>query len=62
MKPVHQLQIRPTVHNYRAPPTIFPTYVRVHTVLWECSERQTDRHTDGCDQYTFHLGYASREI
>ena len=29
-----------------APPTILPTYIRVHGVVWECSEGQTDSHTD----------------
>jgi len=32
--------------------------------VWECGDGQTDRHTDGLDQYAFRLGYASgsREI
>ena len=40
--------------------TIPLTYIWVHAVVWERSEGQTDRHTDGHDQYTFCLGYASR--
>jgi len=44
-KPMHRLQICPTVHTYRAPPTIPPSYIRVHAVVWECGERQTDRCT-----------------
>ena len=47
-------------------PTILPTYIRVRVVVWECGEgqtdRQSDRHTDGRDQYTFRLGYASSEM
>jgi len=35
----------------------------VHAVVWECGkgqkDSQTNRHTDGHDQYTFCLGYAS---
>jgi len=45
-KPVHRLQIRPIVHNYRAPPSIPPSYIRVRAAVWECGEGQTDRHTD----------------
>ena len=41
-KPVHRLQIRPIMHNYKEPPTIPPTYTRVRAVVWECGERQTD--------------------
>jgi len=62
MKPVQQLQIRPKVHNKKAYSTILLSYIRVRAVVWECGEGQTDRHTDGCDQYTFHFGYASREM
>jgi len=40
-KPVHRLQIRPTVHPYHS-----PTYTRVGAVVRECSEGQTDRQTD----------------
>jgi len=50
-------------------PTIPPSYTRVHAVVWECGEGQTDthtdrhtRHTDGRGQYTFRLGYAAREM
>jgi len=42
--------------------TIAPSYIRVRAVAWECDEGQTDRHTDGRDQYTFRLDYASREM
>jgi len=44
-KPVHQLQICPIVHNYRAPHTILPTYIWVRAVVWEWSEGQTHTHT-----------------
>jgi len=65
MKPVHRLQIRPTVHNYRVPPTT--PQVTCGSVQWcgnAARDRQTDTHThtDGRDQYTFRLGYASRAI
>ena len=61
---VHRLQIRPIMHKQTAPPTIPPSYIRVRAVMWECGEEQTDRHSDGRDQYTFclALGYASREM
>jgi len=54
-KPIHGLQIRPTVHNWRAPPTIPPSYIRVCAVvgMQRGTDRQTDRQTDGCDQYIF---------
>ena len=43
-----------------------PAYIRVRAVVWECGERQidiqTDKHTVGRGQYTFRLGYASREM
>jgi len=45
-KPVHRLQICPTLHNYRAPTTIPPSYIRVCAVMWECGEGQTDTQTD----------------
>jgi len=44
-KPVHRLQICPIVHNYRAPPTIPPCYIRVRAVVWECGEGHTHRQT-----------------
>ena len=44
-KPVHRLQIRPIVHNYRASPTIPPLYIRFHAVVWQCGEGQTDTQT-----------------
>jgi len=52
----------PNRHQLDGTPTIPPSYIRVHAVVWECGEGQTDRHTDGRGQYTFHLGYASREV
>ena len=39
-----------------------PSYIRVHAVVLECGNGQTDRHTDGRDHYTFLLGYALREV
>jgi len=45
MKPVHRLQIRRIVHNYRAPPTIPSTNIWVHAVVWECSKGQTNTQT-----------------
>jgi len=49
------------MHSERVPPTI-PSQLnaRVRAVVWECGEGQTD--TDGRDQYTFRLGYASHEM
>ena len=35
-KPMHRLQIRPTVHNQRAHPTIPRSYTRVRAIVWEC--------------------------
>jgi len=35
-----------------------PTYIQVRAVVWELDEGQTDAR----DQYTFRLGYASREM
>jgi len=61
-KPVHQLQMCKVVHNYMAPPTILPSYIRVRGVVWEWAKGQTDRYTDGSDQYTFPFSYAWREI
>ena len=43
-------------------PTISLTYIRVRAVVWGCGEGQTHGHTDGCDQYTFRLGYDAREM
>ena len=45
MKPVHRLQIHSILHNYRAPLSIPPSYIRVCIVVWECGEEQTDTHT-----------------
>jgi len=39
-----------------------PKQHRVGAVVRKSGEGQTDRHTDGCGQYTFHLSYASRKI
>jgi len=43
-----------------------PTYIRVRAVVWKCGEgqthKQTDRHTDARDQYTFRVVYDSREM
>ena len=46
MKPVHRLKIRPTVHNYRVPPTT--PQVTCGSVQWcgnAARDRQTDRQT-----------------
>jgi len=40
--PMHRLQINPTVHNNKGPPTIPPTYIQVRAVVWEWSEGHTD--------------------
>ena len=50
-KPVHRLQICPTVHSYTFP----RSYSRVRAIMWECSEGQTDTgtHTDGRRHNTF---------
>jgi len=47
-KPVQRLQIRPTLHNQRAPHTIPQSYIRVRAVVWACDEglTNTDTHTD----------------
>ena len=39
-----------------------PSYIRVCAVVWEHCEGHTDRHTDGCGQYIFRLGFASRDM
>ena len=44
-KSMHRLQIHPIVHNQRAPPTIPPSYIQVHAVVWECGEGQTETDT-----------------
>jgi len=38
-KPMHRL------HNYRAPPTIPPTYIWVCAVVWDWGKGQTDKQT-----------------
>jgi len=43
-------------------PSIPPSHIRVRAVVWECDDRQTDTQTDNCNQYTFRLSYASREM
>ena len=43
-KPMYRLQIRPTVHNLTAPPTIPPSYIWVRAVVW-AQDRQTHTHT-----------------
>ena len=43
-------------------PNIPQTYIWVRAVVWECGEGQTDTQTHSRDQYTFRLGYASREM
>jgi len=40
---MHQFQIRPILHNYRAPPTILLSNIWVRVVVWECGKGQTDR-------------------
>jgi len=41
-KPVHRLQIRPTVHNKRASATIPPSFIQVRAVVWEgTTDKQT---------------------
>jgi len=44
-KPVHRLQIRPTVHNYGTLPTIPQSYIPVRAVVWACDDGQTDTQT-----------------
>ena len=44
MKPMHRLQIHPIVHNQRARPTIPLSYIRVCSVVQECSTGETDTH------------------
>jgi len=63
-KPVHRLQICPVVHNKRAPSTI----PQLHpgpcgsVGMRRGTDRQTQRHTDAHDQYTFRVVYDSREM
>jgi len=45
MMMMHQLQIRPIVHNYRASPNIPPTYIRVRAVVWASGQGHTHTHT-----------------
>ena len=61
---VHRHLLTATSAQLEGTPTIPPSYIPVRAVLWECGEGQTDRHrhTDGRGQYTFCLGYASREM
>ena len=40
---MHRLQIRSNVHNYGAPPTIPPSYIRVRVVLMAC-DRGSDHY------------------
>ena len=60
-KRMHWLQIRPKLHNYRAPSTIPQSYIRVRAVVLACGDEQTDRlthrqtHTDARDQYALCL-------
>jgi len=52
------------VHNYRTSLLFAQVTSGVSAVVWECCEGQTHRQTDtdDRDQYTFRLGYASREM
>ena len=52
-----QLEGAPTYHTPK-----LRAYIRVRAVVWECGEGQTDRHTDGRDQYTFRVVCDSREM
>jgi len=54
--------IHPIVHNQGTSPTIPPSYIRVHTVVWACGHGQTDTQTDAHDQYTFCIVYNSCEM
>jgi len=42
-------------------PTTPPSDIWARAVVWECGQGQTDRHTDGCGDYIFCIGYASSE-
>jgi len=50
----------PNSAQLQGTPYHLPKLIRVHAVVWECSEGQT--HTDVRDQYTFRLGYALHEV
>jgi len=57
----HSNKTRPPIPNppNSAQPAGTP-YIRVHTVVQECREGQTDRQiADGRDQYTSRLSYTS---
>jgi len=45
-QPVHRLQIRPIMHNYRASHTTPPSYIRVRAIVQACDRGQTHTQTD----------------
>jgi len=69
-QPVHQLQIRPIVHNQGASPTTPPSYIHIRAIVWACgrgqthrqTHTQTHRHTDARDHNTFLVVYDSCEM
>ena len=44
------------MHNYRAPPTIPPSYIRVCVVVWQCGEGQTDTQTAVANIHGMEIG------
>jgi len=69
-KPVHQLQIRPIVHNHWAPHTIPKLHpdpcssvgMRRGTDTQTDRQAHTQTHIDARDQYTFRIVYVSHEM
>jgi len=46
-----------SIKNERTLTLLLVHGIHLRSRVWECSEEQADRHTDGRDQYTFRLGY-----
>jgi len=50
---------QPNSAQLEGTPTVPSSNMWVRVVVWECGEGQTDRHTDGRDQYKLHLALAT---
>jgi len=53
------IKSRPSSAQLGGTPYHSPSYIRVNAVVWACSHRQTDRHTNVREQYTFSVIYDS---